>query len=274
MKAAASLLSVLTLMDLSGCCRSQALPTMDDRIVGKWEQVGGTFPANVEFTNGGTIVWCIERGWEDVGEFTLRNGLLVISKSDTGEQIKYHIDFISKDEFLLGNESGPVLGAFSVMKGRWRRVGSRKESESKDDQQLADLKSKRDQLRTLLAEREADKSILLARLVRYDAVARKIDDTWMVLARELKSLVHQIALLRQRIAMLDKAITGLEFAARSNRRKAELQRLGLSEEELNKISQTIHETEEAMKAPAGGLAEDVELEAIVRRELRRPKTRE
>jgi len=268
-KVLVSFLFILSIVaSISGCGSSQAT-TSDDRIVGKWEQVGGTFPATVEFTHGGTIVWSIKGRGEEVGKFTLSDGVLAIAKSDANEQVEYRIDFTGDDEFLLGDDYGPILGGFSVMEGRWRRVGSGKAAGSEHDQQLADLTAKRDRLRRLLAEREADKSILLARLTRYDAEDRSIDDGWKIHARELKSLISQIALLKQRIGTLDKAITRLEFAARSDRRTAELQELGLSEDELNKVSQTIHELEDEMKTAGGGPADDVELEALVEQELRR-----
>lgn len=253
---------------------NESLPTFgnerDRRILGKWQRTikGSLGQASLQFTQGGTIILKY-RNEEEVGRFHAGKGELSIRQKGESGTVRYSFEITSSDELVLGKSEGSLWDFDETeMTGRWLRAEGPSALLSKYAHTLKEQQAQKAKIQKLLTQRQKDRASLLTRL----STRQGKDATWRSLARELSIVTAQIDLLEKRHITLGQTITRLESVVRSDVRKEEIKDLGLDEKELEKLSELKHTLDEELRSAARvGPVENLQLEALVEKELQKQK---
>ena len=138
-------------------------------------------------------------------------------------------------------------------------------------ERLGRLKYQRDKLKRGLSRLHEDRSAILARF--REAGIRSTKDLaehpeWTIHARELRDVLDKSRRLENTVAAYSTAIVRVESVVRGLDREARLKSTKLSEEDLNLLSQTMHELDDQLRAASDIPAiEELELESLLEREL-------
>ena len=240
-------------------------------------------PSSLEMTEAGSLLWVITKGGETdqgVARFDFRESSIVVSFGDTGQgqrsMVRYRVD-TSRPRQLLLSDRRQILGKTgSDFTGVWNHAGPPRML-SAAEKVIADYRNKLQRFETqstevdgLVQKFERQRRELLDRLRPYEAGELEKDEAWRIQARELGTVVNQIALLNRRKPQIERAILLLETAIGRIGRQAELDQIGLDTRQLEDLLLTTDRLEDQLKRET--LDENVQqilLDQVVQGELKK-----
>lgn len=256
------------------------------KLVGVWEKENEQPPMFLNFTENGNVVFTTmieskavnqsDHVVDRLARYDVERAVLSVQQNRRESESK--CDF----QFQLINENRLILDRISIdceyflLTGTWRLVSSETTDEPVvADEQLAEYQRKLDELKSDQARFEKSLTIfnserekILSNLKSYEVSNRERDEAWEIHARDLKILVDQIEVIQRRLPRLEAAIIRLESAISNRIRQTQMDRLGLSDEQLSKLLRITIEIDDALesKADMGPIAE-LELQEIINQQM-------
>lgn len=247
------------------------------------ETLTGVWKANsdnnvsLEFTPGGNLIFAelasdnddAEPLRETAGLYQVTNANMVVAFGS--QSTKFTWELLPSGELMVMAPSDRDIRL--PINGKWRKIKTLKMG---IDYSTAspELKKYFEQL----DEYTERKKVLIKTLVKYrdekDGYVKQLngiresngerDDRWRVLGRDLKAVNGSIDLVKERVSDIDRVIVRLQGVIRNEGRQADIERLGMSEEELVKLLETSHELEDKLKIqPEAELLNDAEVERML-----------
>ncbi len=247
------------------------------QLIGVWELEGASDPTFLSFAENGNAVLTQmtnigEPGVGDEGrpvdklaQFNAERMLLTLSFR-TGQDRFGTCDFqhqIIKKSRLVIEDMDSSCREFDL-RGSWNLISTTvpegQQADSELEQYQEKLKElKREQTRIELSRDEFNdqKDSILKKLQPYEDGTEERDDAWEVHAQDLKIIVDQIQVIERRLPKLDAAIVRLESAIGNRIRQAQMDKLGLSDEQLRELLRIRIEIDDELQSKADAGADDI-----------------
>jgi hypothetical protein len=237
---------------------------------GKWKKTSGDSSDIIDITEK-TIE---ENHFHYVGKWEKKGDSLYIT-DDHGQQSIYVLEFVSDAEIALSRESEHNWLGFGYLAGRWKRISlPPSDIASSDPAPVADAKrqvkrieEKVAKLESLLKATQADRDDLVAKLraVGVNTPADLKDNIrGQRLAENLAKIATEIDGMERQLGLLDSET----LKAKSIVRRMEMERAGISENEMQQLAQQLREVQERTDGVASTPTTPLDVQAALEKALK------